>query len=242
VTPRDIRRVRPAATPPRHFSPVDRPTAPVRVVVALALTAALLGVAVLAWGDWRSFFFDPPRAVAALTGVIVSVATALSGFNFSPGRREDRGNRWLFATMALVALCVAFLPPFMDRRALLTIDGDVARYAGATLWVGGNALRLAGMSALGERFSALVAIQAEHELVTDGVYGVVRHPSYLGTLLAIAGWALLFRSAVGLLLVAGSVRLAVARIAAEEDLLASHFGDEYAEYRRRTWRLVPFLY
>jgi protein-S-isoprenylcysteine O-methyltransferase Ste14 len=214
----------------------------VRVVVALALTAALLGLAVLGWGDWRSFLSDPPRAVATLTGVAVSVVTALSGFNFSPGRREDRGNRWLFATMAPVAVCVAFLPPFMDRRDLLTLDGHVARYAGAALWVGGNALRLAAMFALGERFSALVAIQAGHELATDGVYGVVRHPSYLGSLLAISGWALLFRSVVGLLLAAASVRLAVARIVAEEDLLASHFGDEYADYRRRTWRLVPFVY
>jgi Isoprenylcysteine carboxyl methyltransferase (ICMT) family len=65
------------------------------------------------------------------------------------------------------------------------------------------------MSALGERFSALVAIQAGHELVTDGVYKVVRHPSYLGSLLAIAGWALLFRSAVGLLLVAAGWNLLV---------------------------------
>jgi protein-S-isoprenylcysteine O-methyltransferase Ste14 len=42
--------------------------------------------------------------------------------------------------------------------------------------------------------------------------------------------------------VAASVRLAVARITVEEDLLASHFGDEWADYRRRTWRLVPFVY
>jgi protein-S-isoprenylcysteine O-methyltransferase Ste14 len=240
VTRRLIRRAR--GTTPRHFSPTDRPAAPVRVVVALALAAALHGIAILAWGDWRSFLSNPPRAIASLTGVAVSVATALSGFNFSPGTREDRGNRWLFGTMALVAVSVAFLPPFMDRRSLLTIDGETARYAGAVLWVGGNVLRVAAMYTLGERFSALVAIQAGHELVTDGVYGVVRHPSYLGALLAVAGWALLFRSTVGLVLAAAAVRLAMARIAAEEALLRSHFGDEFVAYQRRTWRLVPFVY
>jgi protein-S-isoprenylcysteine O-methyltransferase Ste14 len=28
----------------------------------------------------------------------------------------------------------------------------------------------------------------------------------------------------------------------EEALLQSEFGERYADYRRRTWRLVPFLY
>ena len=28
----------------------------------------------------------------------------------------------------------------------------------------------------------------------------------------------------------------------EEALLASEFGERYADYRRRTWRLLPFLY
>jgi hypothetical protein len=49
VPRRDVWRVRPAAIVPRHFSPTDRPAAPVRIVVALALAAVLLGLAVLGW-------------------------------------------------------------------------------------------------------------------------------------------------------------------------------------------------
>jgi protein-S-isoprenylcysteine O-methyltransferase Ste14 len=32
------------------------------------------------------------------------------------------------------------------------------------------------------------------------------------------------------------------RIGAEEQMLVGHFGDEYREYKARTWRLVPFVW
>ena len=47
---------------------------------------------------------------------------------------------------------------------------------------------------------------------------------------------------VGLLLLIPGVWLTIARIDAEEALLASEFGDAYAEYTRRSWRLVPWTY
>jgi protein-S-isoprenylcysteine O-methyltransferase Ste14 len=95
---------------------------------------------------------------------------------------------------------------------------------------------------LGNRFSGLVAIQQGHTLVTDGIYRVIRHPSYLGLLLNTLGWALAFRSGVGLLLTALTLVPLVARIRAEERLLQSQFGAEYDAYRARTSRLVTGLY
>jgi protein-S-isoprenylcysteine O-methyltransferase Ste14 len=56
------------------------------------------------------------------------------------------------------------------------------------------------------------------------------------------GWALAFRSGVGVLLTALLIPPLVARIRAEEKLLRSQFGDEYAVYRRRTSRLIPGVY
>ena len=80
------------------------------------------------------------------------------------------------------------------------------------------------------------------ELVTGGLYRVIRHPSYLGLLLGLFGWALVFRSAIGVLVSLLLLPPLVARMNAEEALLESEFGERYADYRRRTWRLVPFLY
>jgi protein-S-isoprenylcysteine O-methyltransferase Ste14 len=95
---------------------------------------------------------------------------------------------------------------------------------------------------LGRRFSGLVAIQPGHTLVTSGIYGVIRHPSYLGLLVNSLGWGLVFRSGVGLLLAALLLLPLVARIHAEERLLRTQFGDEYGAYCAWTSRLVPGRY
>jgi protein-S-isoprenylcysteine O-methyltransferase Ste14 len=56
------------------------------------------------------------------------------------------------------------------------------------------------------------------------------------------GWGLAFRSTIGVLLAAANLVPLVARIRAEEALLASQFGAEYDAYRARTSRLIPGLY
>jgi hypothetical protein len=96
---------------------------------------------------------------------------------------------------------------------------------------------------LGDRFSGLVAIQPGHTLVTDGIYSIIRHPSYLGLFLVSLGWVLAFRSGVGLVLTACLIPPLLARIRAEEALLLDQFGDEYRTYRSRTSsRLIPGIY
>ena len=106
----------------------------------------------------------------------------------------------------------------------------------------GVALRIWPVFVLGRRFSGLVAIQPGHTLVTSGVYGVIRHPSYLGLLVNSLGWALAFRSVVGVLLTALLIPPLLARIRAEERLLRAQFGEEYDVYCNRTSRLIPWLY
>jgi protein-S-isoprenylcysteine O-methyltransferase Ste14 len=56
------------------------------------------------------------------------------------------------------------------------------------------------------------------------------------------GWALAFRSAVGVLLTVLMLLTLLARIRAEETLLRTQFGAEYDAYRARTSRLIPGLY
>jgi hypothetical protein len=61
-------------------------------------------------------------------------------------------------------------------------------------------------------------------------------------LLGLFGWALVFRSAIGVQVSLLLLPPLIARMNSEEALLESEFGSQYADYRRRTWRLLPFLY
>jgi protein-S-isoprenylcysteine O-methyltransferase Ste14 len=174
--------------------------------------------------------------------IALCAAALVAGGNLSPGVREDTSNRWVIAVFSVIALLAAFLPAWSDRKGIWVIDGDSIRRLGVVLFAAGGALRLWPVFVLGDRFSGLAAIQPGHGLVTSGVYGVIRHPSYLGLLISSLGWGLAFRSGIGVLLAALLVPPMLARIKAEEKLLRSQFGAEYDAYRARTSRLIPGLY
>jgi protein-S-isoprenylcysteine O-methyltransferase Ste14 len=212
------------------------------VLMVWASLVIYLGLAAWGWGGWTPFVAHPARAGAVIATVIISIAACFTSGNISSGRREDTKNRWIFVPFTILGFLLAWLPAYTDRREIMTIDGDVVRYLGLALFVIGSVLRVGAVFVLGSRFSGLVAIQEGHELVTVGLYRVIRHPSYLGLLLGLFGWDLIFRSGIGLLVSLLFLPPLVARMNSEEALLESEFGGRYAEYRRRTWRLVPFLY
>ncbi len=211
-------------------------------LITLLATLAYLGLAILGWGGFAAFYSHPALIALAIALFVMSGAALFSGGNLSPGEREDRANRWVIVAFALIGLLEAYLPAYTDRKGLWTVDGDTMRWLGVVLFSGGGALRIWPVFVLGRRFSGFVAIQPGHTLVTRGVYGVIRNPSYLGLLVNSLGWALAFRSGVGVLLTALIVPPLLARIRAEERLLRTQFGSEYYAYCARTSRLIPRLY
>jgi protein-S-isoprenylcysteine O-methyltransferase Ste14 len=214
---------------------------------ALALASAggvvvFLGLAILGWGGFDAFFANPARIALVVVTAAMVIAGLLSSANLSVGEREDRSNRWIIGALGLIGILSAWLPAYTDRKEFWVLDGDAVRWLGVALYAGGGALRLWPVFVLGRRFSGLVAIQPGHTLVTDGIYRVIRNPSYLGLLILSLGWALAFRSGVGVLLAALNIPPLVSRMRSEEALLRTQFGEEYEAYRDRTWRLIPGVY
>jgi protein-S-isoprenylcysteine O-methyltransferase Ste14 len=211
-------------------------------IIGTATTLVQLGLVILIEGGFDAFFSHPPLVALAVLLVILLIVSLFSPANLSSGEREDRANRWVFVAFGLLAVLLAVAPAYTDRIGFWTIDGDATRWAGVALVAIGFALRLWPVFVLGHRFSGLVAIQPGHQLVTNGIYTIIRNPSYLGLLIGAVGWALAFRSAVGIILALLNLVPLVARMNSEEALLRSQFGTEYEAYYRRTWRLIPWLY
>jgi protein-S-isoprenylcysteine O-methyltransferase Ste14 len=201
-----------------------------------------LGLAILGWGGWTGFSSHPPLVALGIMTIVLTMVALFSGANLSSGEQEDRSNRWVLIAFSLIAILIAYLPAYTDRKDIFVLDGNAIRWSGIVLFSAGGALRLWPVFILGRRFSGLVAIQPEHTLVTTGIYSRIRNPSYLGLFIATLGWALAFRSGVGVMLTALMIPPLVARMHAEEKLLRTHFGSEYEAYIARTWRLIPGVY
>jgi protein-S-isoprenylcysteine O-methyltransferase Ste14 len=215
---------------------------PVRIILVLAGTLVWLGLAIAAYGGPAAFFAVPALVALFIVQIAMAFAALFAGGNLSAGEKEDRGNRWVLAAFAVLGLLLGVVPAWTDRHDLWTIGGPAIRWIGIVLFAAGGALRLWPVAVLGNRFSGLVAIQPGHTLVTTGIYCIIRNPSYLGLLLGSLGWSLGFRSVAGIVITALHLVPLVARMNAEERLLAANFGAEYEAYRARTWRLIPHLY
>jgi protein-S-isoprenylcysteine O-methyltransferase Ste14 len=203
---------------------------------------AYLGLAVAGAGGAGRFFSYPPLIAVSVGTIALGVVGLFSEGHIGSGVKEDRSNRWVIAALGVLGVLDAYVPAYTDRIDFLTFGGEGVRWLGVLLYTAGGVLRLAPVFVLGRRFSGLVAIQSGHRLVSGGLYGIIRHPSYLGLFVLMLGWGLAFRSGVGVVIAVLSLGVLLARIRAEERLLSETFGAEYDAYRARTWRLIPYVY
>lgn len=121
--------------------------------------------------------------------------------------------------------------------------GPTMPSVGVAIAVAGLWLRYQAIATLGKYFTTKLLICFDQPLVSTGVYRLIRHPSYSGLLLITFGFNFIFETVVGLvyfLLVI--VPLVLFRISREEKLLYEGFGDAFLEYKKNSWRLVPFFF
>jgi len=158
------------------------------------------------------------------------------------GTKHDRstlGIIWLVIAISIIAgVFVA-----QNFRAAALPHGRMFASAGVVLFVAGLILRWWAIITLGRFFTVDVTIEQDHELVERGPFRIVRHPSYTGVLLAFVGLALPLRNWAALLVILLPIGAAfIHRMNVEEDALSHALGPRYAEYMKRTKRLVPFVY
>lgn len=117
----------------------------------------------------------------------------------------------------------------------------MGRVIGLPLTLAGLAMTLAGFRDLGENLTPLPHPKEDATLVQDGVYAIVRHPIYSGSILMTLGAGLLTgnrtRTLLGVLLFA----FFDAKSRREEAWLTDRFP-AYPAYRRSVRRLIPFVY
>ncbi len=149
--------------------------------------------------------------------------------------RNDRGS--------LIFLWLMITCGFISGFFLSEPKNDFLAGFGFLFIAGGLIVRWVAILQLGESFTVDVAVTASAKLKTDGIYEIIRHPSYLGILLVVFGFSCAMNSFYSFLVLVVPVFIAVIyRINVEEKVLIAEFGEQYTVYMSDTKRLIPGLY
>ncbi len=140
----------------------------------------------------------------------------------------------LFAGAAAIALLLHQAAPMAYPDPPL---GTALRVLGAGLVAAAITIDVLAVLAFRRHRTTILPNRGADSLITNGIYGWSRNPIYLGNLMLVAGaglffgiWALVIAAPVALV---ATQKLAVER---EEHHLASRFGNDWQDYRRRTAR------
>ncbi|MEO5722022.1 MAG: isoprenylcysteine carboxylmethyltransferase family protein [Chthoniobacterales bacterium] len=176
---------------------------------------------------------------AYLTSEVLLVVTRRAHRGTSGGDAYSLGLLWSVIGLSIfAAIKIAFAWP-----AGRLPNAEIWTLAGILIFIAALILRWTSIIQLGRFFTVDVAIAADHQLVEDGPYRYVRHPSYTGALFAFLGFGLTLGNWASVVVMMVPIFLVFTyRIKVEERALVAALGESYVAYRQRTKRLLPFIY
>jgi protein-S-isoprenylcysteine O-methyltransferase Ste14 len=140
-----------------------------------------------------------------------------------------------------VSICLAIQAAYHTNCLFPALQ--VVRIVGFCIFVLGFFVRFYSIFYLGRFFTTSVTIAADHRLVDSGPYRYIRHPSYTGMLMLYLGICLCIGNwATTLIMVVPIFYALLFRMKVEEGALHEALGQPYADYMKRTKRLIPFVY
>ena len=152
--------------------------------------------------------------------------------------RRDRGSRVLILLTVGGSLIIALYFGYSGVGPL----PDWVFYLGIFLMLLGVVVRQWAIAVLGRFFSLNVQVVEDQQVVEKGPYRLIRHPSYTGILITFIGISLAVQSLGALLVLIAVFTVSFGyRMRVEEKTLLAELGDNYANYMKRTKRLIPYL-
>ena len=155
-------------------------------------------------------------------------------------REEQAEQKAVIAWSALMFLA-AFVAAGLSFRFSLLVLPPWVSWAAAVLFLLSYAL-YAEVLRKNAYLSRTVEVQENQRVIDTGLYGVVRHPMYMSTLLLFLSMPLVLGSVISFVITLAYIPVIAARIRNEEQVLEEGL-EGYAEYKKRVrFRVIPFIW
>jgi protein-S-isoprenylcysteine O-methyltransferase Ste14 len=175
--------------------------------------------------------------------VLLEQRVRLRSFLDRTGERRDSGSLQLVILCVVVGLVSAFALASHAQGAAITVVRWPLFICGVALMAAGIVVRQWSVALLGSSFTVDVRVHQGQQVIDHGPYRFVRHPSYSGLLLTLAGIGLALDNWLSIIcaVVVPAVGIVV-RIRVEERALFDGLGEPYRRFAEGRARLVPHVW
>ena len=212
-----------------------------KVTLGIILVGALLFIPAGTWSYPQAWLFLGilfiPMIIAGFIMMKVSPALLRKRLNAKEQEDEQKTVVLLSGLMFIGAFVAAGLS-FRFGWAMLPMS---VSYAGAVLFLLAYAL-YAEVLKENEYLSRTIEVQENQKVIDTGLYGVVRHPMYMSTLVLFLAMPLVLGSVISFVIMLVYIPIIAKRIRNEEQVLEAGL-EGYKEYKQKVkYRIIPFIW
>lgn len=165
--------------------------------------------------------------------------------NETDKKGKDKSTLNLLWVIIILSISLSIFASYVrfGTFSLMITGNNWITYLGLLIIFAGIFSRVLIVKSLGKYFTVDVTIRQGHKIKKDGIYGVLRHPSYAASLLTFLGLGLYLNNWLSLAVAFIPPFLAfLYRIDVEEKALIEQFGQEYLDYRKSTKKIIPYIF
>lgn len=213
----------------------------VKFISGLIMVGVLIFLPAGSFAYWQGWLLMGilfvPMFIAGLVMMKKSPELLRKRLNVKEEEKEQKTVILLSGIMFLAAFIVAGL----NFRFGWIVLPDWISYTGVAIFLAAYAL-YAQVLRENAYLSRTVEVQQDQKVIDTGLYGVVRHPMYMSTLLLFLSMPLVLGSVISFVITLAYIPIIAKRIENEEKVLEDGLPG-YAEYKNRVkWKVVPFIW
>ena len=213
----------------------------VKFLSGLALAGALLFVPAGTLGYWQAWLLIGILFVPMFIAGLVMMKNCPDLLRKRLNVREEQAEQKTVILLSGLMFLAAFVAAGLNFRFSWLVLPSWVSWASAAVFLLAYAL-YAEVLRENAYLSRTVEVQENQKVIDTGLYGVVRHPMYMTTLLLFLAMPLILGSAISFVITLAYIPIIAKRIRNEEEVLERGLAG-YAEYKQRVrYKVIPFIW
>ena len=210
-----------------------------KVIAGIIIVGLLLFVPAGSFKYWQGWLLMGILFVPMVIAGFVMMAKSPELLKKRLNAKEEQSEQKVVVLLSGIMFLAAFIVAGLNFRLIILPKWIV--FVATAVFLLGYGL-YAEVLKENEYLSRTIEVQENQKVVDTGLYGIVRHPMYMCTLLMFLAMPVVLGSVISLLIMLVYIPIIAKRIGNEEKVLEEGL-EGYADYKKRVkYRVIPFIW